>query len=109
MHNNILSSFATSISLGAGNAGFSISHTLFHNNTNNPTLGTNSVVGNPCFLDPLMDEPGYHITQCSDAIDAGTAAGVTVDFDMDSRPRLGGYDIGADEFGWVLSLPLILR
>jgi predicted outer membrane repeat protein len=72
--------------------------------------GTNDVSGDPWFVNPASDN--YHLTIASAAIDAGTDAGVTADFDGDPRPIGAGFDIGYDEFGfptWRLYLPLIKR
>jgi hypothetical protein len=106
--NNILTMLASSIVLG-GSPSLVVSNNLFYDNAHNDWLGTNYVTGSPCFVDLLTDEAGYHLTSCSAAIDAGVNAGILEDYDGDSRPRLGGYDIGADEFGWLVYLPLILR
>jgi len=35
------------------------------------------------------------------------SAGVLTD--IDGQPRVGSPDLGADEYGWFLYLPLILR
>jgi hypothetical protein len=109
MRNNILTGFSDSILLDAGSSGYVVSHTLFYDNTHNTTLGSDHVLGDPCYVGAAGDEPGYHLTQCSAAINAGESAGVSEDYDGDSRPRLGGFDIGADEFGWLVFLPLVLR
>jgi hypothetical protein len=60
------------------------------------TTGTINIYGNPLFLNP----PGgdFHIGAGSPAIDAGIDAGVSTDFDGESRPFDGGFDIGADEY-----------
>ena len=57
--------------------------------------GTNSLAGDPLFLDPAAGN--YHLAVMSPAVDGGTAAGVTSDFDGDARPLGSGYDIGFDE------------
>jgi hypothetical protein len=109
MRNNIISGFSQGILLNALNADYVISHTLFYDNADNGNEGSGPVLGDPCFVSMPAEEPGYHLTQCSAAINAGEDAGVTEDYDGDTRPRLGGFDIGADEFGWSLFLPLVLR
>jgi len=70
--------------------------------------GTNSVTGDPRFVDPSSDD--YHLGPGSAAIDAGTDAGVTTDFDGEERPQFAGFDIGFDEFTpWRIFLPLVMR
>ncbi len=60
------------------------------------TTGTVNVWGDPAFVDP--DAGNYRIQPPSAAVDAGVAAGVTIDIDGDARPCGNGYDIGADEY-----------
>ena len=74
-------------------------YNLFFGNTDN-LLGTiasggNSFEGDPMFVSPATNN--YHIAAGSAAIDAGTDAGVDVDFDEEPRPQGEGFDIGADE------------
>jgi hypothetical protein len=69
--------------------------------------GTCNYWGDPAFLDP--DAGDYHIGPGSAAIDVGVNAGVDHDIDGDPRPMGQGYDIGADEFGHVIYLPIILK
>ena len=56
-----------------------------------------------------MGSGDYHLTSISAAIDTGTDAGVVIDFDGNRRPRGLGYDIGADEWGKLVFLPLVMR
>jgi len=52
-------------------------------------------------LDPLFVSPGendYHLLWNSPCIDAGTDAGVYIDYDGDPRPMGAGFDMGYDEF-----------
>lgn len=67
---------------------------------------TTDVWGDPAFVDP--DGGDYHIGAGSAAIDRGVDAGVTGDIDGDSRP-VGRPDLGADEWGMRICLPLVLR
>ena len=58
--------------------------------------GAYSLRGDPAFVDPLNGD--FHLSPTSRAIEAGTDAGITRDFDGDVRPQGGGYDVGFDEF-----------
>ena len=62
-------------------------------------------MGAPLFQDPGADD--YHITELSPAIDQGTDVGVADDYDGRRRP-IGLPDIGADEWGLPLHLPLLV-
>jgi hypothetical protein len=60
--------------------------------------------------DPALAADLYHLTAASqNAIDHGVDSGVPIDIDGDPRPMGNGYDLGADEFGFRIYLPLILR
>jgi hypothetical protein len=61
---------------------------------------TNLLTGDPAFV-----PDGFHLTQASDAIDAGIASGVTQDFDGQPRPINAAPDLGADEYPEILPLP----
>jgi uncharacterized repeat protein (TIGR01451 family) len=61
----------------------------------------NQHTGDPAFVDP--DNGDYHIGPGSAAIDAGLDAGVDHDIDGEPRPLGGGYDLGADEAGLVVT------
>jgi predicted outer membrane repeat protein len=72
------------------------------------TSGAHSFTGNPAFVNPAADN--YHLSSTSAAIDAGTDAGVTYDYDGDPRPFGAGFDIGFDEAASTkLFLPLVQR
>lgn len=112
MTNNILSGFAVGIRRPSGGTGtVTASYTFFHNNLfDYDTTGVsifNPVYGNPAFV----SSTDYHLTGTSDAINHGTNAGVAFDFDGESRPWGGGYDIGADEYPPRMRafLPLAMR
>lgn len=79
-------------------------HTLFWESPLNSTVGTNPVYG-----DPRLRGGAYHLGPASAAVDAGVAAGVTIDMDGESRPLGAGYDIGADERRPTVFLPLARR
>jgi parallel beta-helix repeat protein len=68
--------------------------------------GTVNVWGDPGFVAP--DGGDYHIGPGSAAIDRGVDAGVTDDIDGDSRP-IGLPDLGMDEWGMRICLPIALR
>ncbi len=57
--------------------------------------GANSLVGDPAFANPAVDD--YHLTIGSAAIDRGTDAGVSADFEGDPRPQGMAPDLGYDE------------
>jgi hypothetical protein len=109
--NNIISNFVVGIRKPSGGTGVCMaSYTLYHNNFNDYDMGivsTNHLSGDPAFVGTT----NYHLTETSDAINAGTDAGITVDWDDEFRPWDGGFDIGADEFPdrEHLFLPLIAR
>ena len=54
---------------------------------------------------------GYHLSEPSDAVDAGVFAGVGSDLDGERRPMGGGPDVGADEYPSTLGiyLPLVWK
>jgi len=97
--NNIVSNFVVGIRRPSGSTGAdTASYTLYHNNLNNYDLGVISTDdisnGDPAFVGSM----DYHLTAASDAINAGTDAATLVDWDGESRPWDGEFDIGADEF-----------
>lgn len=82
-----------------------VDHSLFWNNANDGIQGTNSVSGDPAFVDPAG--ANFHIGLSSAARDAGAPTWVTTD--VDGQPRLGVPDIGADEWWGNVYLPLAMR
>ncbi|GIK54763.1 MAG: PKD domain-containing protein [Chloroflexi bacterium] len=64
--------------------------------------GTHNVLGDPHFVSPT----DYHLSAASAALDIGTDAGVTVDFDNQARPSGAGYDIGYDEADLITGLSI---
>lgn len=80
--------------------------TLWHANATDwsgNVIHTNDYTGSPAFA-----ADGYHLTANSAAIDMGVDAGVDDDIDGESRP-VGRPDLGADEWGTRVYLPLVLR
>jgi hypothetical protein len=69
---------------------------------------TQAVSGNPVFA-----PDGYHLLASSTAVDQGIDTEVSSDIDGETRPIGVGYDLGADEFPFVLDehmyLPLMLH
>lgn len=82
----------------------SVDHSLYWGNSNNGILGDN-----PVFGDPLFAIDGYHLSPGSAAIDAGIDVSITTDIDGDSRLIGAAVDIGADEWGMPIYLPVIIR
>ncbi len=79
--------------------------TLWGNETNwaGPgiiTTGTINFYGDPAFIDTANSD--YHIGPNSIAIDSGINANISTDIDGDMRPVGAGFDIGADEFPFVI-------
>ena len=93
----IIASYTTGISQTAGSV-FQDYNLFFGNGTNTTGTvsgGAHSFTGNPRFVNPAGGD--YHLGSGSLAIDAGTDAGVTTDFEGDPRPLGAGFDIGFDE------------
>ena len=65
-----------------------------------------NVWGDPHFVNPAAGD--YHIRPDSAAVDAGARYYVVADFDGTLRP-IGLPDIGADEWGTRMFLPLVLK
>lgn len=66
--------------------------------------GANSRNGDPKFVAPVSGD--FHIGAGSAALDVGTNAGVTVDFEGDARPLGNGFDIGFDEADLITALTI---
>jgi hypothetical protein len=111
MTNNIISNFVVGIrkpSLGTGQV--TAYYTLFWDNMFDYDPNPGVFIYYPVYDDPgFVNVTDYHLTAGSAAIDAGTDAGVIPDYDGDHRPAGQGFDIGADEVGYWVYLPLIAR
>ena len=105
--NNIITGSTDSIHNLGGS--FTGSNNLFFGNTTNSNPLDAPVYDDPLFVSPGTDD--YHIQEDSPAINAGTTVSLDEDYDGESRPMGGGYDIGADEVssGYLAYLPLVLK
>ncbi|HEY89671.1 MAG TPA: hypothetical protein G4N98_08075, partial [Thermoflexia bacterium] len=103
--NNLLSGHTLGISVTYPTSStVTMDYTLWHDNATDYSSGithTHDRSGDPAFVNPAAGD--YHIGPGSAAIDQGVNAGVTTDWDGDTRPQGGGYDIGADEYTGVLT------
>jgi predicted outer membrane repeat protein len=97
----ITNTIITGHAIGIDNAGASVQQNfnLFFGNgvdtQGSVSGGANSLNGDPIFANPNAND--YHLSAGSAAIDMGTDAGMTTDFDGDARPVGIGFDIGFDE------------
>lgn len=107
--NTILISQTVGITVTTGTTNTAtLNGVLWYSNTTNyggpgAITVTNAITGNPAFA-----ADGYHLTAFSAAIDQGVDAGVTTDIDGQTRP-IGRPDLGADEWGMRVFLPLVLK
>jgi hypothetical protein len=69
--------------------------------------GHNLTPANPGLVNPAAGD--FHLLASSPAVDHGVDVGVRADLDGDPRPMFGGYDIGMDEMGKRVCLPLVRR
>lgn len=102
--NTLLANHSVGLQVSGGSA--REDYTLFSGVTT-PTLGsvsggTGSLTGTAGFVDAPAGD--FHLSGYSDALDAGLAAGVDVDFDGQARPSGPGVDIGFDELLQVAHL-----
>jgi predicted outer membrane repeat protein len=90
------------------NGVFDQDYNLFYQNganiVGNFSGGAHNVSGDPQFVAPQSGD--FHIGAGSAALDTGSNAGVTVDFEGDSRPLGGGFDIGFDEADLIAGLAI---
>jgi predicted outer membrane repeat protein len=111
--NTLVSGYAIGLELASGGS-LTEDYTLFSGVTL-PTsgavsAGAHSFSGVAGFVDPAAGD--FHIGGGSDAINAGAATSVAVDFDGQPRPSGAASDIGFDEFQaipYLLYLPLVRR
>jgi predicted outer membrane repeat protein len=111
--NTLVSGYAVGLELGSSGS-LTEDYTLFSGVTlpysGTVSAGAHSFSGTAGFVDPAAGN--FHIGAGSDAINAGAATSVAVDFDGQPRPSGAASDIGFDEFQaslYWLYLPLVRR
>ncbi|MGJ5642350.1 T9SS type A sorting domain-containing protein [Formosa sp. S-31] len=92
-------------------SGYYSTNILFENNllfggNGNFVEGTNSIIANPNYINPTLDEnTDLHINSTSPAIDSGSSIlAPSNDFNGNQRPIGNGLDIGAYEYDTTLSI-----
>ncbi len=108
LYNNVIVSQTVGISVTLPeNSSVWATHTLFQGNGLDYGVGvtsTDEIAG------PVRLDGDYHLRPGSSAIDAGLAlAWIKRDIDGDLRPIGSAPDVGADEVGNLIYLPLIVR
>lgn len=106
--NVILVNQTVGITTTAGNT-TTLNGVLWYSNGTNYGGAGSTTVQNVTTGDPAFAADGYHLTRHSAAIDQGINSGVTTDIDGDPRPMGAGYDLGADEYRFIVYLPLVIR
>lgn len=107
LHNTLFYSHT----IGVQNAGGAVTMTqTLWDGVLTPTLGAVAETGSFTGTAALAAD-GYHLSEPSDAVDAGLFAGVGLDIDGQRRPMGGGPDLGADEVASTLGvyLPLVWK
>lgn len=107
--NSILVSHTVGITVTSGNT-MTVNGILWYESPITVSAGVTATVSvrNQHTALPAFAADGYHLTAESAAIDAGVDTAVVVDIDGDKRP-IGRPDLGADEWGTHVHLPLVLR
>ncbi len=108
--NNIIAGYEMGIYNRSSVSPTLVTNDLWDNDLNyeGVTTGTMDVHVEPIFLNPAGGD--YHLSWCSLLIDAGTILEwLDRDFDGDPRPIGVSHDIGADEWGRFIFMPLVLR
>lgn len=105
--NNIVANHTLGIAVTDPSGNVFADHTLLWDNADDGIRGTSPVDGDPAFVNPDMNN--FHIGPASAAIDSGVIAGVSTDFDGQTRPIGAGYDIGADEFSYNIYISVVSR
>ena len=93
--------------LDPGLAVVDVNENLFYSNTANGETGTTYWQGDPLFVD--LSNGDFHLQPNSAAIDKVSGGTITTDIDNHPRPMGLGVDLGADEYGFVIFLPMITR
>nr|MBC8254546.1 DUF11 domain-containing protein [Ardenticatenia bacterium] len=90
-----------------GNSTVTVNGVLWHDNiSDTDTVAGTILVNNDLTGDPAFAADGYHLTDASDAIDAGVDTGVTDDIDGQPRQMGPAPDAGADEHPYYADLSL---
>jgi hypothetical protein len=84
-----------------------VNENLFWDNDDNGTTGTTYWEEDPKFVD--LSTGNLHLQCDSGAIDKVSGGTITTDIDGQPRPIGLGIDLGADEYGITIHLPLIIR
>lgn len=104
--NNIITSHTIAISNTGGVV--SLDFNLFSGNTADTqgavSAGPTNLSGNPGFRDPAGLD--FHLGPASAALNHGTDAGLTADFDGDPRPLDASFEIGFDEASYITGLAI---
>ena len=105
IQNSIMGAYPTGLNVLSGTV--TEDFNLFYETTavSGTTIqGSHSYAGDPAFVDAANDD--YHLSANSEALNTGTAVGLTTDFDGDARPGGSGIDLGYDETTFVADLNL---
>jgi len=101
--NNLLVGHSSGITITApASSTVIIDHNLFWN-ISDPIMGSN-----PLLADPLLDA-GFHLLLGSPAINAAIPSDIAIDIDGQIRPMGAAPDLGADEFGLLTYLPVVIK
>jgi hypothetical protein len=113
MTNSLMISHTVGLTVTPGLVWFTntavLDYTLWDGNGVLAGGGGNLTVSNTYTGNPAFAPDGYHLLPTSDAIDRGVDAGVGFDIDRQPRPQRAGPDLGADEVGFGVFLPIVLK
>jgi hypothetical protein len=84
-----------------------VDENLFWDNNDNGITGETAWFADPKLVDP--ENGDFHLQSDSAAIDKVTGGTIHTDIDNNPRPIGSAIDLGADEFGYMIYTPLVLR